>query len=167
MKLFGASLNQTLSLRIGVFSKRKSNRKERNPKTPSKNRNSKCVKSSCLPDKPLWTRPKGCYSNITEFSQHPARKHLHKVQQHQAGAACGTLNSISGTSPSLCWEWTLNWLSCGTESINAWPLGVLGVFSLRHKCCKAARNRNSKSVSQGHELLPKKMIPSPEMKTFR
>lgn len=138
--------------------------KERHPKTQSKNRNSKSVKSSCLPDKALWTRQKGWHSlNITESSYPPPRKHLHKLQQQQAGPCLGHWTALLGLGMNfklaeLCTE-SINVTACLTTE-------VLGNFSLKHKCCKAVINRNSKTVSQVHELLPKKIIPSPEMKIF-
>lgn len=85
-------------------------RKERHPKTQSKNRNSKSVKSSCLPDKALWTGQKGWHSlNITESSYPPPRKHLHKLQQQQAGPCLGHWTALLGLGMSFklaeLWHW--------------------------------------------------------------
>lgn len=48
-------------------------------------------------------------SNITESSYHPPT---------QTTAATGRTMFGTLINPSVCWEWTLNWLNRGTEAIN-------------------------------------------------
>lgn len=168
MKLFGASLNQTVNLCIGVFPKRKSNliliRKDiQRLKVKTETQS-------------LWNHPV-C---LTKHSEQGRRVDTLKQTSlnHPTPHLGSTSTNCSSNrqdhvwdteQPFWDWEWTLNWLNCGIESINVTAClttEVLGNFSLKHKCCKAVINRNSKTVSQVHELLPKKIIPSPEMKFF-
>lgn len=158
MKLFGVSLHQALSLCIGVFSKRKSNlilvRTEIQRLKVKAETQSLWNHPVCLAKHSEWG------PNITEFPiTHLGNSSTSSCSSTKQNPVyrCGTPNSPAG----------INEFNCGTESIKVTAClttGSVGGFSLKHKCCKAAKNRNSKTVWQVHELLPKEMIPSLEMK---
>lgn len=125
-------------------------RKERNPKTQSETQGL-CHHPVCLTQHSEW--------GLKMQSQNSPITHLGNTSTN-----CSSQQEQSEGLQLHLWEKrnprrNCEWLSCGTESINvtARPTtGRVGDLSLKHKCCKAAKNREGKTVWQVHEVIPRK-----------
>lgn len=165
MKLFGASLNQPLSLCTGVLSKGKSNliliRREIQRLKVKPETQSLCKHPVCLTKLSEWgpravTQPSLDFpithqgntstNNCSRSRVRDPKQHLWEKPQH-------------GFSMAELWHW-VNKCHCMSDHCECWGILVWSINAAR-----LLKNGKSKTVWWVHEVLPKKMIPSWEMKS--